>query len=105
MKLFRMLPLAIFLGLLWLCLWKGPLRWLGLPLALAVNLAPKPVTPDVWVSGDFLPRRRKVLTISGVIGKVSCCGSRNLGSCLFVAGGPKASRFCRSFPMAVLQHD
>jgi competence protein ComEC len=40
---------AAFLGLLWLCLWKGPLRWLGLPLALAVNLAPKPVTPDVWV--------------------------------------------------------
>ena len=40
---------AAFLGLLWLCLWKGPLRWLGLPLALAVNLAPNPVTPDVWV--------------------------------------------------------
>jgi competence protein ComEC len=42
------LPVA-FLGLLWLCLWKGPLRWLGLPLALAVNLAPKPPVPDVWV--------------------------------------------------------
>jgi competence protein ComEC len=44
------LPVA-FVGLLWLCLWKGPLRWLGLPLALAVNLAPKPATPDVWVDG------------------------------------------------------
>jgi competence protein ComEC len=42
------LPVA-FLGLLWLCLWKGRLRWLGLPLALAVNLAPKPPVPDVWV--------------------------------------------------------
>jgi hypothetical protein len=31
---------AAFLGLLWLCLWKGPLGWLGLPLALAVNLVP-----------------------------------------------------------------
>ena len=41
------LPVA-FLGLLWLCLWRGKLRWLGLPLALAVNLAPKPPTPDVW---------------------------------------------------------
>jgi len=41
-----------FLGLLWLCLWKGPLRWIGLPLALAVTLAPRPPTPDAWVSGD-----------------------------------------------------
>src|SRR5204862_6387977 len=45
------LPTA-FLGLLWLCLWKGPLRWLGLPLALAVTLAPKPPTPDVWAAAD-----------------------------------------------------
>jgi competence protein ComEC len=45
------LPVA-FLGLLWLCLWKGRLRWLGLPLALAVNLAPKPAIPDVWADGE-----------------------------------------------------
>jgi competence protein ComEC len=43
---------AAFLGLLWLCLWKGPLRWIGLPLALAVNLVPKPVAPDAWASAD-----------------------------------------------------
>jgi competence protein ComEC len=43
---------AAFLGLLWLCLWKGPLRWVGLPLAMAVSLAPKPPTPDVWASAD-----------------------------------------------------
>jgi competence protein ComEC len=43
---------AAFLGLLWLCLWKGRLRWLGLPLALAVNLAPKPPIPDVWADGE-----------------------------------------------------
>lgn len=41
------LPTA-FLGLLWLCLWKGRLRWLGVPFALAVNLAPRPPVPDVW---------------------------------------------------------
>jgi competence protein ComEC len=41
-----------FLGLLWLCLWRGPLRWLGLPLALAVLLTPKPPVPDIWVSAD-----------------------------------------------------
>jgi competence protein ComEC len=45
------LPVA-FLGVLWLCLWKGALRWLGLPLALAVSLAPKPPAPDAWVSAD-----------------------------------------------------
>ncbi|MDB5418628.1 MAG: ComEC/Rec2 family protein [Phenylobacterium sp.] len=43
---------AAFLGILWLCLWKGPLRWLGLPLAMAVSLVPKPAAPDVWVSSD-----------------------------------------------------
>ena len=43
---------AAFLGLLWLCLWKGPLRWLGLPFALAISLVPKPPTPDVWASAD-----------------------------------------------------
>jgi competence protein ComEC len=42
---------AAFLGLLWLCLWKGRLRWLGLPLALSVSLAPKPALPDLWVDG------------------------------------------------------
>jgi competence protein ComEC len=43
---------AAFLGLLWLCLWKGPLRWAGLPLALAVTLVPRPTPPDAWVSAD-----------------------------------------------------
>jgi competence protein ComEC len=43
---------ATFLGLLWVCLWRGPLRWLGLPLALAVSLTPRPAAPDAWVSAD-----------------------------------------------------
>jgi competence protein ComEC len=43
---------ASFLGLLWICLWKGPLRWIGLPFALAVTLMPKPPVPDVWVGSD-----------------------------------------------------
>ncbi len=41
-----------FLGLLWLCLWRGRVRWLGLPLALAVSLCPRPNPPDVWVASD-----------------------------------------------------
>ena len=43
---------AAFLGILWLCLWRGRLRWAGLPLAFAVNLAPRPPAPDAWVAAD-----------------------------------------------------
>ena len=43
---------AAFLGLLWVCLWRGPLRWAGLPLALTVLWVPKPLTPDIWVAAD-----------------------------------------------------
>ena len=45
------LPIA-FIGILWLCLWRGPLRWLGLPLALAVSLWPRTPTPDIWVASN-----------------------------------------------------
>ena len=44
------LPIA-FLGVLFCCLWRGPLRWLGLPFAAAVMLWPRDPTPDLWV-GD-----------------------------------------------------
>jgi competence protein ComEC len=43
---------ASFLGLLWLCLWKGRLRWAGLPFAMAVSLVPRPPAPDAWISAD-----------------------------------------------------
>lgn len=43
---------AAFIGVLWLCVWKGLLRWLGLPLALAVWLCPRPPAPDAWISAD-----------------------------------------------------
>jgi competence protein ComEC len=43
---------AAFLGILWLCLWKGRLRWAGLPFALAVALVPRPSTPDLWIAAD-----------------------------------------------------
>lgn len=45
------LPVA-FLGILILCLWRGRLRWLGVPLALAVALWPRPEAPDLWISSD-----------------------------------------------------
>ncbi|WP_293906922.1 ComEC/Rec2 family competence protein [Phenylobacterium sp.] len=43
---------ASFLGLLFVCLWRGRLRWVGLPLALTILWVPRPPTPDVWVSAD-----------------------------------------------------
>lgn len=44
------LPIA-FLGVLFVCLWRGRLRWLGLPFACAVVLWPRAETPTLWV-GD-----------------------------------------------------
>ncbi|CAN5523229.1 ComEC/Rec2 family competence protein [soil metagenome] len=41
-----------FVGLMLLCLWRGRLRWLGAPLALAVALWPRPQAPDVWIAPD-----------------------------------------------------
>ncbi len=43
---------AAFLGILWMCLVKGALRWLGLPLALTVLIYPRPTPPDVWIAAD-----------------------------------------------------
>lgn len=45
------LPVS-FLGLLFACLWRGPLRWAGAPLACAILWAPRPPAPDVWISAD-----------------------------------------------------
>lgn len=45
------LPTA-FLGVMLLCLWKGRLRWLGAPLAMAVLIWPRPPAPDVWIASD-----------------------------------------------------
>ncbi|QTC89530.1 ComEC/Rec2 family competence protein [Brevundimonas pondensis] len=44
------LPVA-FLGIVFICLWRGRLRWLGLPLAAAVLVWPRPAAPDLWI-GD-----------------------------------------------------
>ncbi len=45
------LPTA-FLGILWVCLWRGPVRWIGLPFALAVSLAPRGEPPALFVAAD-----------------------------------------------------
>ncbi len=45
------LPVS-FLGLLFACLWRGHLRWIGIPVACAVLWAPRPSPPDIWISAD-----------------------------------------------------
>ncbi|AQR63480.1 competence protein ComEC [Brevundimonas sp. LM2] len=44
------LPIS-FLGVLFVALWEGRLRWLGLPFVCAVLLWPRAPTPTVWI-GD-----------------------------------------------------
>ncbi len=45
------LPIA-FLGILFVCLWKGNFRWLGVPAALAVVLWPRPEAPLAWFDSE-----------------------------------------------------
>jgi competence protein ComEC len=44
--------LISYFGLLFVCLWSGWLRWLGLPLAAAVALWPRPAPPVAWIAND-----------------------------------------------------
>jgi competence protein ComEC len=41
-----------YAGILFACLWRGRLRWLGLPLAAAVALWPRPAPPQIWLASD-----------------------------------------------------
>ena len=41
-----------YLGILFVCLWRGHLRWIGLPLAAAVAFWPRPPAPVIWVASD-----------------------------------------------------
>ncbi|MGH7015809.1 MAG: ComEC/Rec2 family competence protein, partial [Caulobacteraceae bacterium] len=48
-------PVALtlsYLGILFACLWRGPLRWIALPLAGAVALWPRPAPPVAWIASD-----------------------------------------------------
>jgi competence protein ComEC len=41
-----------YLGIVFGCLWRGRLRWIGVPLAFAVALWPRPAPPAGWISND-----------------------------------------------------
>jgi len=114
------LPVA-FLGVLLTCLWRGPLRWAGLPLACAVLLWPRAPTPDLWISEsvgaaaivaegratlvrgasgsfavDVWSRRRGLEVVARDPGDWRC----DRTSCLPVDGGPLAVSWARRAPAA-----
>ncbi len=41
-----------YLGIIFACLWRGRLRWIGVPMAFAVALWPRPAPPIAWVASD-----------------------------------------------------
>jgi len=41
-----------YLGIVFACLWRGRLRFIGIPLAAAVVLWPRPVAPVAWIASD-----------------------------------------------------
>ena len=43
---------ASYLGIVFACLWRGRLRWIGLPLAAAVAVWPRPTPPVAWIASD-----------------------------------------------------
>ncbi|MDB5483377.1 MAG: competence protein ComEC [Caulobacteraceae bacterium] len=47
------IALAIsYLGIVFACLWRGRLRWIGLPMSAAVALWPRPTPPVAWIAAD-----------------------------------------------------
>jgi competence protein ComEC len=47
------LALAVsYVGIVFACLWRGRLRWIGVPMAAAVALWPRPAPPMAWIAAD-----------------------------------------------------
>jgi competence protein ComEC len=96
------LPIA-FLGVLFVCLWKGRMRWLGLPLAAAVLVWPRAPTPDLWI-GDggtnaaFHRGREAVAVRPGVREFAADLWSRRRG--LTLADRPEEGWVCGRFACA-----
>ncbi len=41
-----------YVGIVFACLWRGRLRWIGVPMAAAVALWPRPAAPIAWIASD-----------------------------------------------------
>lgn len=96
------LPIA-FIGVLFVCLWTGRLRWLGLPLAAAVLIWPRASTPNLWI-GDggtnaaFHRGREAVVVRPGVREFAADLWSRRRG--LILADRPDEGWVCGRFACA-----
>ena len=96
------LPIAFF-GVLFLCLVRGRLRWLGLPLAMAVMLWPRPPAPDLWIgdggtNGAWRVEAQAVLMRAGVRDFAADVWSRRRG--LDLAERPVEGWTCGRFSCA-----
>ncbi len=52
-----------FIGLIWACLIRGPVRWLGVLAALSILVWPRQTPPDIWI--DPQGGNAAILTPSG----------------------------------------
>lgn len=96
------LPIA-FMGVLILCLVRGRLRWIGLPLAMAVMLWPRPPAPDLWIgdggtNGAWRVEKEAVLMRAGVRDFAADLWSRRRG--LTLAERPAEGWTCGRFSCA-----
>jgi len=41
-----------YLGIVFACLWRGRLRWIGVPMSCAVAFWPRPAPPVAWIASD-----------------------------------------------------
>ena len=41
-----------YVGIVFACLWRGRMRWVGVPLAAAVAVWPRPPAPVAWIAAD-----------------------------------------------------
>ncbi|GLS00396.1 competence protein ComEC [Brevundimonas denitrificans] len=101
------LPIA-FLGVLFCCLLRGPLRWLGLPFAAAVMLWPRDPTPDIWI-GDggsqaaFVESSQAAVVRTGVRQFAVDVWSRRRG--VAPVGRPAEGWICTRFSCAPMDSD
>ncbi len=101
------LPIA-FLGVLFCCLWRGPLRGLGLPVAAAVMLWPRAPTPDLWI-GDggtnaaYVENGEAVVMRAGVRQFAVDVWTRRRG--VSPAGRPTEGWACTRFSCAPVEAD
>lgn len=96
------LPIA-FMGVLILCLVRGRLRWIGLPLAMAVMLCPRPPAPDLWIgdggtNGAWRVEKEAVVMRAGVREFAADLWSRRRG--LTLAERPAEGWTCTRFSCA-----